>query len=54
MKMKYSPRMGDQNLTADSSSLELLVEILDDDIERFKSALNHRKLVRTNKDSSYC
>ncbi|KAL5490409.1 hypothetical protein ACEPAI_5242 [Sanghuangporus weigelae] len=44
VKLKIPPKLGDQDIAARNGTFDLLVEILNSDMSRFKEALKHRNL----------
>ncbi|KAL5511543.1 hypothetical protein ACEPAH_4760 [Sanghuangporus vaninii] len=44
VKLKTPPKLGDQEIVAQNGTFDLLVEILNSDMTRFKEALKHRNL----------
>ncbi|KAL5529125.1 hypothetical protein ACEPAG_5099 [Sanghuangporus baumii] len=44
VKLKTPPKLGDQDIAARNGMFDLLVEILNSDVTRFKEALKHRNL----------
>ena len=47
VKLKHPPKLGDQEIVVGEETFDLLVEIQNKDMPRFKEALRHRNLVRS-------